>query len=252
MANSLPCVRAYADPRRYDLENLGWTKDIRFYLRQVRRLGGPVLELGCGTGRIALALARAGLEVTGLEISPGMLSLARAKARRAGLPIRWVLGDMRRLALGREFKAILLPFNGIQHLREDRSLKALLRGVWSHLAPGGRFLMDVDNPRLDRLLESRPRVIARYRDRNRWVRVTEAHAYDPGSRINRVTWRHQAHNEAVYLERSRLRVFFPEELDDVLRRAGFEVLSRLGDFAGRPFRKDSTYQILICASRDLS
>ena len=94
----------YSDPEIYDFENSDFEPDGPFILSIAQKLGGAVLELGCGTGRITIPLAQNGIEVVGLDLVPGMLEFAKHKA--GGLPIQWVLADARTFQLNRKFRLI--------------------------------------------------------------------------------------------------------------------------------------------------
>lgn len=115
--------------------------DIELYAGLVPQ-GGNVLELGSGTGRVAVALAERGFQVTGLDAAPAML--ARAEARRASLPpevaarLDFRLGDMAALRLGRTFDAVICPFFGLAHLPAGAAWRNVFAGVAAHLSPGGR------------------------------------------------------------------------------------------------------------------
>src|SRR5690606_11831360 len=94
----------YGDPDRYDVETPRFEPDGPFFLSLARRWGGPVLELGCGTGRLTIPLAQNGIDMTGLDVVPGMLAQARKKAQDA--PVAWVEADARAFQLGRKFRLI--------------------------------------------------------------------------------------------------------------------------------------------------
>jgi SAM-dependent methyltransferase len=125
-------------------------RDVPFYLELASRLGGPVLELGCGTGRVGLELARAGHDVVGLDLSPAMLDIYRGKLERESADVRervtLVEADMAGFELQREFALIIVPFRAFQHLLDATSQRACLRQVRKHLAAGGRFVFDAFNP----------------------------------------------------------------------------------------------------------
>jgi SAM-dependent methyltransferase len=131
--------------------------DVAFYERLAREAGGPTLEIACGTGRVALALVQKGLDVTGVDLSEGMLTVARRKvaALPAGVRDRLTLvsQDMSELNLGRAFGFIFVPFRSFQHLLtidlQRRSLEAIRR----HLATDGRLALHLFDPRLDRLID---------------------------------------------------------------------------------------------------
>ncbi len=137
-------------PELYDLRTEEVTEDIRFCKEIAREVGGPVLELGAGTGRIVLELARTGLMVTGLETSRLMLQRAKDKAEKLSskLRVEWVEGDMTNFSLGgRTFKLIIAPFNVLQDLGDITDLERCLRCVAAHLEPDGKFVAIVQAPR---------------------------------------------------------------------------------------------------------
>lgn len=129
----------------YDLQYEAYRSDIPHYVRLADDIGGPVLELGAGTGRVTEALARAGHDVVAVEYSPAMLE--RAKARFAGASwahrITPVLGDMRALEVPGTFPLIIAPFNTLMHAYTLADQDATLQGIASRLAPGGVLAFDV-------------------------------------------------------------------------------------------------------------
>ena len=141
-------------PELYDLRTADVTDDIRFCVEMARTVGGPVLELGAGTGRVTLPLARTGLVVTGLETSRLMLQRAKLKAEQLSskLHVEWVEGDITNFSLGgRTFRLVLAPFNVLQELRDLNEIEKCLRHVAEHLEPTGKFVVMVQPPRWDTL-----------------------------------------------------------------------------------------------------
>lgn len=126
-------------PELYRLLHKGTPGDVERYL-QVLGDAESILELGCGYGRVAIALARQGHAVAALDIDAAFLRCAEAEARNAGVNVRWHLGDMRRFALERTFDAVIAPFNTMYC---EKDLAGCFRAVYQHLRPGGRFLFDV-------------------------------------------------------------------------------------------------------------
>jgi len=142
--------------RFYDLDYEGFQEDLPLYAGFAERVGGPLLELGCGTGRLLLPLARAGYEITGVDMSTEMLKVARSKVEAAGLADRVTLvqADMRQLELELRFRLAFIAINSFMHLTTLDDQMTALRAWHRLIAPGGLLIIDVDNPDPQRLLEA--------------------------------------------------------------------------------------------------
>jgi SAM-dependent methyltransferase len=140
--------------RIYDPWSVTVVEDVPFYLAEAKKSGGPVLELGVGSGRIAVPIAAAGIEVVGVDLSAGMLEVARERAELAGVPIDLRLGDMRDPPVDGTFPLVIVPFRSLLHMETDDDRRAALRAVAAHLAPGGRFVFDVFAPSQDDIDET--------------------------------------------------------------------------------------------------
>ncbi|HEY3255846.1 MAG TPA: class I SAM-dependent methyltransferase, partial [Polyangiaceae bacterium] len=131
-------------------------QDIGFYAGEAKAARGPVLELGCGTGRILLPIARAGSVITGIDSSRAMLERCRARLQGepSDLQARVTLEqrDVRDFDLHAKFALIIAPFRVLQHMTTEPDQLSLLATVSRHLATGGRFVFDVFNPRFDILV----------------------------------------------------------------------------------------------------
>lgn len=237
---------AYGSPELYDLVCGGIEEDLPFYCALARDAGGPVLDLGCGTGRVSLAMARAGAAVTGLDHAPAMLDLARRKARKAGLRVAWVLGDMRRLRERGRFALVVGPFSALQHILTDTDLRAVLRGVRRCLRPGGLFAFDLACVEAAELRSRRLRHTWTYRDREgRTVRIFARHRYDAARRVATVEYLHLRERKTIGRESQALRFFRPDgELERLLKEEGLLVIGRHGDFQGGPARRSGLRVLL--------
>ena len=127
--------------------------DLEFYVEAARRSGGPVLELGAGSGRVCRAIAEAGETVTGLELSEAMVAHAQERCRE--LPkkvrkrIRFVQGDMAAFSLSRYFPLTIIPYRGFQALLTPADQRRCLETVRRHLHPDGRLIVHIFDPRLE-------------------------------------------------------------------------------------------------------
>jgi len=126
--------------------------DVQFFVDAAVESGGPVLEVGCGTGRVLLPTAQAGISITGLDLSDHMLDVCRAalkeEAREVQERVDLVQGDMRDFDLGKKFALVTTPFRPFQHLLTTEDQIRCLESIHRHLKPGGSFILDIFNPSL--------------------------------------------------------------------------------------------------------
>jgi SAM-dependent methyltransferase len=243
--------RLYTDGRHYDRMFAGAPGEgIHFWLVLVNRYGGPVLELGCGTGLKTIPLAHAGFQVTGIDLAADMLEHARRKAAEQGVSVEWVQGDVRAFDLGRKFSLVIFPNNVLCHLLDRPSFEACMGCVKKHLAPYGRFALDVFVPSQELLLDKPGErfPFAEYDDpdgRGR-VLVTHSYVYEPHTQIKRTTTHHRVGGEEEVAGRLDMRMYYPEELDALLHYNGFAIEHKYGGFDQRPFGAQSTQQVIVC------
>src|SRR5262249_12622785 len=230
----------------YDWENaqtLG-RRDVPFWRRVGTAARGPVLELGCGTGRVSLPLARAGVDLVGVDRSPPLL----ARARRRESSVRFVRGDIRELPFrARSFAAVIAPYGILQSLTRPRDLTSTLASVARVIEPGGTFGIDLV-PDVPRWKEYRNRVQLRGRAGGAELTLVESVVHDRRRRLTTF--------EQVYLERRdgrtrehrfdlTFRTLTVQAMRKALERAGFEVRSVLGDYAGRPWDERADVWIIL-------
>jgi SAM-dependent methyltransferase len=129
--------------------------DIDFFVEAAKAAGGPVLEVGCGSGRVLIPIARAGVEITGLDLSPAMLDVCRerlvSEPPDVQARVQLVPGDMRNFDLGRTFRLATIPFRPFQHLTTVDDQFACLNAIRRHLDEDGILILDLFNPSLDGL-----------------------------------------------------------------------------------------------------
>jgi len=240
----------------------GRLQDVAFYRNAVRDFGDPVLELGCGTGRITMALAEAGKRITGVDLSGRMLE--RAVKKRAALRVEarervhFVQGDMARFDLGEKFRLVIIPFRPFQHLLEVRQQMDCLECVRKHLAPGGRLILDLfqtDAERMHDPVHMREVPLTEYETADgRRVRISERlAAFHRAEQRNDVEMifsiRHRDGREERLVFAWPLRYFFRYEVEHLLARCGFKVMARYGDFDRSPIRDDSPEMIFVAEAK---
>ena len=147
--------------RVYDPWSRSVVEDVPFYVDEAVRSGGPVLELGVGTGRIAVPIAASGIRVVGVDLSAGMLEVARESAALAGADLDLRHGDMRDPPVDGTFPLVIAPFRSLLHMETDADRRAVLRAIKRHLAPGGRLIFDVFAPAADDIADTHGRWIER-------------------------------------------------------------------------------------------
>lgn len=217
---------------------------------------GRVLELGAGSGRLAIPLARGGLEVTALDRSPAMLARGRANAAAAGVDVTWVEADMTSFELGQRFEAIVLALNTLLHLHTRAEHAALFAAVRRHLAPRGVLAFSVTSPDPATLARGPLHRLAMTHGpvddpvEGAPLTVEETIAYDHASQCTRGAFRFSYPGRRDFLVVPvDLRMIYPVELEALLDHHGLDVVARHGAWDGSPFTSASLAQNLLCRAR---
>lgn len=248
----------YEDPAYYTQTYAERRDDIRYYVDLAVHGGGPVLEYGCGNGRITIPIARAGVCVTGVERSAPMLRDLLARRYRepadAAARIDAHRGDMRRLRLGRRYPLVICPFNAFMHLYTRADVEAFLARVRDHLTPHGELVFDVSVPHPKELARDPGRAYAtpsfRYpgpRAAGAVVRYAERFDYDKMRQILFVAMEFSPiEGGTPWMTPLAQRQFYPQELEALLHYNGFQIAALHGDFSERPPTNDTSTLILRC------
>lgn len=236
------------DANIYDGLNT-FLSDLQFYRKWLpTNKDTRILELCCGTGRLTLPIAKDGYNICGVDYTPSMLEQARLKANEAGLGINFIEADIRTLDLQEKFDLIFIPFNSIHHLYRNEDLIKALACVRNHLKEGGLFLLDCFNPNIQYIVENEKgqAVIAGYTTEDgREVLIKQTMRYERATQINRIEWHYFINGEFHSTQNLDMRLFFPQELDSYLERAGFNIIHKFGGFEEEPFRNESEKQIYV-------
>lgn len=235
--------------------------DVRFYAEEAARVDTPILEIGCGTGRVLLPIARAGGTITGLDSSPAMLDRLRARLSAEGADVRARVtleeGDAYNYDLKRRFSLIIAPFRVFQHMQTIADQIAMLETAAHHLAPGGHLIFDVFNPKfalmtMDRSAESEDTPELALPDGRRLRRT---------ARITRVRWVEQVNDVELayyvtpagggepqrYVQSFGMRWYLKSEVEHLLTRAGLWCEHVYGNFDRSPLADDSPEQVWVAS-----
>jgi SAM-dependent methyltransferase len=220
-------VSAYdAIAELYDPWSVSVTEDVSFYVAEAKRAGGPVVELGIGTGRIAVPTAAEGVSVIGVDSSPGMLDVCREQAAEAGvadlLDLR--LGELTDPPVEERVRLVTCPFRSFLHLLTEEDRLRALRSAYALLVPGGRFVFDVFAPAADDIEDTHDRWIEREPG------IFERAVWDTSARTLTLSVRGEGDATTFTLA-----WLSPDEWRALLEQAGFQVVGCFGWFDKRPY-----------------
>jgi len=240
------------DPQIYDkLNNSDY--DLDFYYDLAKEHNESVLELCCGTGRLTIPLKERGINITGLDFTKSMLEGAKDKARKRGLDIEFISGDMRNFDLGRKFSMIFIPFNSLQNTYTIEDVSRVFSSVAKHLTDDGIFEFDIFNPSIQLMIGREKEFVEIDRftlDNGEEVVLSEKTKYDSATQTLRCIWRHKI-GDKVIDQKLDMRCFYPLEMDLLVRYNNFKIINKYGDFNKGEFTSDSMKQIYVCRKRKL-
>ena len=209
----------------YDPWSVSVTEDIGFYLEEVRRSGGPVVELGVGTGRIAVPIAAGGIRVIGVDSSHGMLDICARRAALAGVELDLRVGDLLDPPVDERVPLVICPFRSYLHLQTDDERRRALAAARDLIDPDGRLVFDVFTPALDDIEETQDRWLER--EPGIWERAV----WDTTARTLTLSVRREGDAETTMA----LAWIEPDEWRALLEKSGFDVEACYGWFDRSPF-----------------
>lgn len=259
MSDRADACAHYRDARYYDHAYQRYKSDVAFYRALADEHGGPILELGVGTGRIARALLKDGHRVVGVDAMESMITRARERAQKLKRSDRERLelhiGDIRELDLGARFPLVTAPFNVFQHLYDREDIERALSTVRRHLEAGGVLAFDVLVPDPGSLARDPAKwfssgLVTHPRD-GRKYRYAEAFDYDHKNQVQTTTIRFRDVEDEEHERYDKLpqRQFFPAELEALLHYNGFDVERHLGDFGAEPIDVWTESQCVVARRR---
>ena len=236
-------------------------QDVAFFVEAARESGGPVLEVGCGTGRVLIPTARAGLEITGLDLSQHMLEVCRARLKtepeEVRARVRLVEGDMRKFELSQTFQLVTLPFRPFQHLTTVEDQLACLVCLRRHLDEDGKLILDIFNPSMESLVrqnfgeEISEEPEFSMPDGRKVIRRHKIVSRDEANQVNYVELiyyvTHPDGRQERLVQAFPMRYLFRYETEHLLRRAGFEVEQLYADYDKSPYGSKQPGELIFVA-----
>ncbi len=208
----------------YDPWSASVVEDVAFYLEEARRAGGPVVELGVGTGRIAVPIAADRTRVIGIDSSRAMLEVCARRAALAGVELDLRIGDLREPPVAERVPLVICPFRSLLHMHTNEDRRSVLAAVHELLSPAGRFVFDVFTPGADDIAETHDRWLEREPG------IWEHAVWDEHARTLTLTVRGPSGETTMALA-----WLSPEEWRALLEESGFEIEACYGWFDRRPF-----------------
>ena len=237
--------------------------DLKFYIEQAQQSGGPVLEMGCGTGRVLIPTARSGVNITGIDLSNNMLSICRRKLQQETPNVqnraKLVFGDIRNFDLKSKFKLVTIPAGTFELLITVEDQLSCLGNVYRHLDPGGQFLLEVFDRDLNNLMSKNSEEESSKEPPYLMSDGTSVVVKSKNTDFNVLD--QTATTEIIYyttnLDGSQerivhsliLRHFFRFELEHLLARSGFEVKTLYADFDRSQYGSKPSRELIITARK---
>ena len=235
-----------------------WTKDVTgdvdFYVRRATEVQGPIVELGVGTGRIAIPTAQAGQRVIGVDLSPAMIAEARRRSAEAGVShmIAFAEADMKTFVTETPVHLVTIPFRSFLHMETPQEQLTCLSSVYRSLVPGGRLILNmfVPDPAFIVSQDRKRNLHSEFVDeRGRrceiWV-VPEYEITTQEITINATVETYEGKKLVETTEgRLRVRMIHRFEMEHLLARSGFEIDDLYGDFDERPLTEGCMEMIWV-------
>lgn len=234
--------------------------DLPFYLDVAQRYGGPMLELGCGTGRVLLPCLKVVGEAVGVDLSPAMLVTARERVAAEDLgssSVEVIEGDLRSVRLGRRFPLVIMAGQPLFHLRTDADWEAALATVREHLAPGGRWVTGVPVPRFDEMSRYSERHYfvgeIRHPQTNQRIAIWDHNDFDTGEQsVTRRRVIETLDEDGVVLARQHTLntnwYRYPGEVRRLVTGAGLRIEHEYGGYDRQPFGSASEHLVWIATA----
>jgi ubiquinone/menaquinone biosynthesis C-methylase UbiE len=224
--------------------------DVAFWLERVKECGGPVLELGCGTGRVAIPLREAGFSVGGMDFSESMLAQARKKSDR----VEWIQEDIRNFKLDRKFHCIISPYYSLNYCHTIEDIEAVFKNCKAHLSSEGKLIFDLiylSAQFLQDLFDEKGvrKTVRKFIDpqTQEEIEVKCEEEYSFTGQIHSEIMHYHFSNGKIVSERLDHRIYFPKEIEAILKYNGFKIERCFGNYDSSAFSENSPHHIFVCS-----
>ena len=205
--------------------------DIEFYTKLFKNSDKKILELGCGAGRMTIALKKAGINIIGSDAADAMVKIARKKSAKQKVRIKFVIMDALKLDLKERFDAITFPYNSICLIAENK-FETLIKKIKNHLKPGGEFVFDISRPKQGKLSKvnhvSDWSDFEKIKNTNIFIRRKVLTAFDKGKHLKNVTYYWEIKDNKGKVEKRKTTLSFSTHDVDwylkVFKKFGFQLL----------------------------
>jgi len=248
-------MKEYSGPEAffYDQCFLGLEGDVQFYLEEAQKAGSPILEIGCGTGRILLPIAQVGVSIVGLDRAPAMLALLRQKLSKLGPDLQnrveLIEGDMRDFTVAQRFPLVIIPYRAFLHLLTPKAQRQALTCIREHLTDDGRLIFNIFDPHLEMIAAHLGPLGSAQKKDSEFIDPATGHQiivwatghYDPEQQIlEQYFIFEELDGEGKVTAKTycplTLRYIYRYEMRYLLELCGYKVEALYGDFQRGPFR----------------
>lgn len=227
-------INAYDDPLLYDSENAVLCSDLKFWKDIISQYKpNSVLEIGCGTGRVAKEILSNIHEYSGIDLSEEFLNYFRKTSIVADLNL--MVGDACDYNFNKTYDCIILPANFISHIQDDSKLEQLFANIKMHLSQDGKIIVDYYNPQIRFLdMQIKDQYCYSFTLDNSDIKVFETHYYDNLKQINNITRSYIVNDLIIKTIQLPMRIYFKQEVEYIIKKANLKICDVYGNYNFEP------------------
>lgn len=242
-----------SDAYFYDYFATGLDGDCTFYFEQAKKYGSPILELGCGTGRILIPIAQAGINIVGLDRSEAMLSIAKQKisilSPEVQNNIELIKGDMRNFSINKKFNLVIIPYRSFLYLLTPEDQKSTLKCIHKHLVDNGKLIFNIFDPDLEIITEHFSSLGSCLKKQDEFINpetgnkviLWDTRQYNPENQtLDQYFIFEEINKQGFVVSKSyaplHIRYIHRYEMQFLLELCGYKIDALYGDFQGGPYQ----------------